>query len=163
MPGSVDITEVGDVNPHARAWIAVQPAQRADPGGARQRRHRRAGRARRAGSSPARARSSGWPGPRPDALTVKTPAAMHVVYPRGRPRLRHHAASFDEPELKTFEERQKEKKGNQEKELRRLRNLLEEAKAYGAALDAARRARRRRGPTCPWRRWPRWRAARCRW
>src|SRR5262249_56269711 len=44
---------------------------------------------------------------------------------------------FEEPELKTFEERQKDKKRNQEKELKRLGNLLEEAKAYGTALGAA--------------------------
>src|SRR5207245_6557180 len=48
---------------------------------------------------------------------------------------------FEEPELKTFEERQRERKRNQEKELKRLGNLIEEAKAYGAALTAAREGR----------------------
>ena len=91
---------------------------------------------------------------------MKTPAAMHVVYPTGRPAF-DIARMFDEPELKTFEERQKEKKKNQEKDLRRLAHLLEEAKAHRAALDVP--AARRRRPTCPWRRWRPSRAARCPW
>jgi imidazolonepropionase-like amidohydrolase len=43
---------------------------------------------------------------------------------------------FEEPELKTFEDRQKEKKKNQEKDLRQLANLLENAAAYRAGRDA---------------------------
>jgi imidazolonepropionase-like amidohydrolase len=62
---------------------------------------------------------------------------MHVNYPTGNPPF-DFSRFFDEPELKTFEERQKERKKNQRKDLDRLRNLLAEAKAYGSALDAAR-------------------------
>jgi hypothetical protein len=76
-------------------------------------------------------------GSTPDALTVKTPVGMHVVYPTGRPPF-DIARMFEEPELKTFEERQKDKKKNVEKDLRRLANLLEEARAYGEALRAGR-------------------------
>ena len=61
---------------------------------------------------------------------------MHLVYPSGRPP-DELAPDVEEPELKTFEERQKEKKKNQEKDLRRLANLLEEARAYGEALARA--------------------------
>jgi len=66
--------------------------------------------------------------------------AMHMVYPTGRPAF-DISRLFEEPELKTFEERQKEKKRNQEKDLKRLGNLLEEAKAYGAARAAAKAGR----------------------
>jgi imidazolonepropionase-like amidohydrolase len=79
-------------------------------------------------------------GSTPAALTVKAPVALHVVYPSGRPAF-DVSQLFAEPELKTFEERQKEKRKNQERDLDRLRNLLEEAKAHGAAIDAARERR----------------------
>src|SRR5439155_816342 len=79
-------------------------------------------------------------GTTPDALTVKTRAAMHMVYPTGRPAF-DISRLFEEPELKTFEERQKDRKTNQEKELKRLGNLLEEAKAYGSARAAAKAGR----------------------
>jgi imidazolonepropionase-like amidohydrolase len=135
VPGSVDISEVGDVNPHAQAWIAVHPHSELIPV------------ARANGITVALAAPTGGliagqsalirlAGTTPDALKVKTPAAMHMNYPSGRPPF-DFARIFDEPELKTFEERQREKKKNQEKDLNRLRNLLEEAKAYGAALEAA--------------------------
>jgi len=135
VSGSMDVAEVGDVNPHAKAWIAVNPHSELLPV------------ARANGITAALAAPSGglvsgqsalirMTGTTPDALTVKTPVGMHVVYPTGRPPF-DLARSLEEPELKTFEERQKEKKKNQEKELRRLGNLLEEAKAYGEALRAA--------------------------
>jgi imidazolonepropionase-like amidohydrolase len=135
VPGSVDISEVGDVNPHAQAWIAVHPHSELIPV------------ARANGITVALAAPTGGliagqsalirlAGTTPDALKIKTPAAMHMNYPSGRPPF-DFTRIFDEPELKTFEERQREKKKNQEKDLNRLRNLLEEAKAYGAALEAA--------------------------
>src|SRR5205814_1130237 len=71
----------------------------------------------------------------PEALTVRAPAALHVVYPSGQPAFTL-ARLFEEPELKTFEERQKEKRKNQEKDLNRLKDFLEEAKAEAAALKA---------------------------
>ena len=61
---------------------------------------------------------------------------MHVVYPTGRPAF-DIARLFDEPERKTFEERQKEKKKNQEKELRRLAHLLENAQGLRAGAGGA--------------------------
>jgi imidazolonepropionase-like amidohydrolase len=63
-------------------------------------------------------------------LTVKAPVAMHAVYPTGRPAF-DIARLFEEPELKTFEERVKERRRTQEKELRRLGTLLAEAKPAG--------------------------------
>jgi len=139
VPGSVDTTETGDVNPHAEAWIAVNPHSELLPVA-------RANGVTAALAAPAGGLVSGQSallrlaGTTPEALTVKTPVAMHMVYPTGRPAF-DISRLFEEPELKTFEERQKEKKRNQEKDLKRLANLLEEAKAYGAARAAAKAGR----------------------
>jgi len=136
VPGSVDVSEVGDVNPHAQAWVAVHAHSELIPVA-------RANGITAAVAAPSGGLISGQSalirltGTTPDALTVKTPVGMHVTFPTGRPPA-DISRLFEEPELKTFEERQKEKKKNQEKALARLRNLLEEAKAYGAALEAAR-------------------------
>jgi imidazolonepropionase-like amidohydrolase len=135
VPGSVDVSEVGDVNPHIQAWVAVHPHSELIPVA-------RANGITAALAAPGGGLISGQSalvrlaGSTPDALKVKTPAAMHMNYPSGRAPF-DITRIFDEPELKTFEERQRDKKKNQEKDLSRLRNLLEEAKAYGAALDAA--------------------------
>jgi imidazolonepropionase-like amidohydrolase len=136
VSGGNDVSEVGDVNPHAKAWVAVHAHSDLLPV------------ARANGITTALAAPNGGllsgqsalirlTGDTPDAFVVKAPAAMHAVYPTGRPAF-DFARIFDEPELKTFEERQKDKKKNQEKELQRLGNLLDEARAYGAALDASR-------------------------
>jgi imidazolonepropionase-like amidohydrolase len=133
VSGSVDTTETGDVNPHVRAWVAVHPHSELIPVA-------RANGITAALAAPGGGLVSGQSalirlsGSTPDALTVKTPAAMHVVYPTGRPPF-DFTKMFDEPELKTFEERQKEKKKNQEKDLRRLAHLLEDARAHRAAPD----------------------------
>jgi imidazolonepropionase-like amidohydrolase len=138
VPGSVDTTEVGDVNPQARAWVAVHAHSELIPVA-------RANGVTAAVAAPAGGLVSGQSalirlaGTTPEALTIKTPAAMHVVYPTGRPAF-DFARAFDEPELATFDERQKEKKKNQEKDLRRLTHLLEDAKAHRAALDIPSRA-----------------------
>jgi imidazolonepropionase-like amidohydrolase len=135
VPGTVDTSEVGDVNPHARAWVAVHPQSELIPVA-------RANGLTAVLSAPSGGLVSGQSallrlaGDTPDALTVKQPVAIHVTYPSGGPPF-DISRLFEEPELKTFEERQKEKKKNQEKDLDRLLNLLEEAKAYGAALAAA--------------------------
>lgn len=133
--GTVDTTETGDVNPHARAWVALHPHSDMIPVA-------RANGLTVVLSAPAGGLISGQSalirlaGTTPEALVVQTPVAMHMVYPTGRPAF-DMAQMFQEPELKTFEERQRERKRNQEKELGRLKSLLEEARAYGAALEAA--------------------------
>jgi imidazolonepropionase-like amidohydrolase len=135
VAGSVDTTEVGDVNPHAKAWVAVHPHSELIPVA-------RANGLTTALAAPTGGLLSGQSalvrlaGDTPESLVVKAPAAMHAVYPSGEPPF-DMARLMDEPELKTLEERLKEKKKNQEKELKRLGNLLEEAKAYGASLAAA--------------------------
>jgi imidazolonepropionase-like amidohydrolase len=135
VAGSVDTTEVGDVNPHAKAWVAVHPHSELIPVA-------RANGLTTALAAPAGGLVSGQSalvrltGDTPESLVVKAPAAMHAVYPSGQPPF-DITRLFDEPELKTLEERLKDKKKNQEKELQRLGNLLEEAKAYGAGVQAA--------------------------
>jgi imidazolonepropionase-like amidohydrolase len=79
-------------------------------------------------------------GSTPDQLVIKPQAAMHMVFPSGRP-VFDITQAFQEPELRTFEERNRERRRNQEKELNRLKNLLEDAKAYGAALEAAKQGK----------------------
>ena len=136
VAGSVDVAETGDVNPQARAWIAVHPHSELIPVA-------RANGVTAVLAAPQGGLVSGQSavirlaGTTPDALAVKQPAALHVTYPTGRPAFAL-SRMFDEPELKTFEERQKEKKRNQEKALERLRHLLENARAHAAAVEAAR-------------------------
>ncbi len=136
VAGTVDVQEVGDVNPHAKAWVAVNPHSDLIP-------VTRANGVTAALTAPTGGRISGqsalirMAGTTPMALTIKAPVAMHVNYPSGR-RSSADKSGSGKPKEKKFADRQKEKKRNQEKGLKRLANLLEEAKAYGAALDAAR-------------------------
>ena len=133
VPGSVDTTETGDINPQARAWLAVQPHSELIPVA-------RANGTTVVLTAPLGGLVSGQSallrlaGSTPEALTVKQPVAMHMVYPTGRPSF-SLARLFEEPELKTFEERLKDRRLNQEKDLRRLGNLIEDARALGQRLS----------------------------
>jgi len=136
---TVDTTEVGDVNPHAKTWVALHPDSELLPVA-------RANGVTTVLSAPAGGLVSGQSavvrlaGTTPEAMTVKAPAALHVVYPSGRPD--SEARGSDEPEPKTLEQRLEEKKKGQEKALGRLASLFAEAKAYAAAAaDAGRGAR----------------------
>jgi imidazolonepropionase-like amidohydrolase len=130
VPGSVDIEETGDVNPQAQVWVALHAQSELIPVA-------RANGITAALAAPQGGLISGQSalirlsGSTPDALAVKTPAAMHIVYPTGSPAADSTKTS-DEPERKTFEERQKEKKKNKEKDLRRLAGLLADARARAA-------------------------------
>lgn len=135
VAGSVDVSEVGDVNPQARAWMALQPHSELIPVA-------RANGVTAALAAPAGGLVSGQgalirlAGTTPSDLVIKAPAAMHVVYPSGRPPF-EFSQIFQEPELKTFEERQQEKKKNQDKALRKLGGLLDEARAFVQGREAA--------------------------
>jgi imidazolonepropionase-like amidohydrolase len=137
VAGSLDFQETGDVNPHAKAWVAVHPHSELIPVA-------RANGVTSALVAPQGGLVSGQSalirlaGSTPEDLAIKRPVAMHMEFPSGRPP-RDPARLFEEPEAKTFEEQQEEKKKNQQEALNRLRNLLEEARAYGAALEAARK------------------------
>jgi len=139
VQATVDTTEVGDMNPHARAWVALHPDSELIPVA-------RANGVTTVLSAPAGGLVSGQSalvrlaGTTPAAMVVKAPAALHAVYPSGRPAF-DVARLFEEPELKTLSERLKDQEKNQKKALDRLANLLAEAKADAAArADAARPA-----------------------
>lgn len=131
-PGTVDTAETGDVNPHAKAWVALHPDSELLPV-ARAFGITTAVTAPRGGLISGQSAVIRTVGDTPMALTVKGPAAMQMSYPSG-------AAVVDlsqgppNPEPKTFEQRVQDRKKNQEKELRRLKSLLEEARAYGEGL-----------------------------
>jgi len=140
VAATVDTTEVGEVNPHARAWVALHPDSELVPVA-------RANGLTTVLSAPLGGLVSGQSalvrlaGTTPEAMTLKAPAALHVVYPSGRPAF-DPSRPFEEPEPKTLAERLEEKKKNQEKALARLGSLFAEARAYAAAVaDAARGAR----------------------
>ncbi len=138
-PGTVDMNETGDVNPHAKTWVALHPDSEllpvarafgittalSAPGSAM------GGQSLIAGQS-AVIRTVG---DTPKALTVKAPVAMHMRYPTGAPVI-DFSQGPPNIEPKTFEQRIQERTKNQEKELLRLKGLLEEARAYGEGMAA---------------------------
>jgi Amidohydrolase family len=127
--GTVDKAEVGDVNPEAKAWVALNAHSDLIPVA-------RANGLTAALTAPTGGLVSGQSalirlaGTTPDALVVKTPVAMHIVYPSGT-KADDDDDDSGEPDKKTFADRQEEKKKSQERDLNRLRNLLEDAKVYG--------------------------------
>lgn len=135
VPGSVDTTELGDINPNAKAWVALNPHSELIPVA-------RAGGVTAALTIPSAGLVSGQSalirltGTTPSEMTLLPAAALHLVYPGGRPAAGSEDAG-EERERKTLAERLKEKQQNQRKDLDRLKNLLEEARAHAAALEAA--------------------------
>lgn len=139
VAATVDTTEVGDVNPHAKAWVALHPDSELVPVA-------RANGVTTALSAPTGGLVSGQSavvrlaGTTPEAMIVRAPAALHVVYPDGSPG--GDGRGSDEPEPKTLEKRLEERRKNQEKALARLASLFAEAKAHASAVaEAARGAR----------------------
>jgi imidazolonepropionase-like amidohydrolase len=138
VPATLDTTEVGDMNPHARAWVALHPDSELIPVA-------RANGITTVLSAPAGGLVSGQSalvrlaGTTPASMVVRAPAALHAVYPTGRPAF-DVARLFDEPELKTLAERLKDKEKNQKKALDRLASLLAEARADAAARADSTRA-----------------------
>ena len=139
VPATLDTTEVGDMNPHARAWVALHPDSELIPVA-------RANGVTTVLSAPAGGLVSGQSalvrlaGTTPAAMLVKAPAALHAVYPTGQPPF-DVARLFEEPERKTLSERLKDQAKNKKKALDRLASLLAEAKADAAARsDTARTA-----------------------
>lgn len=139
VPATLDTTEVGDMNPQAKAWVALHPDSELVPVA-------RANGVTTVLSAPQGGLVSGQSalvrlaGTTPAAMVVKAPAALHVVYPSGRPPF-DASRLFEEPELKTLAERLKDKQANQKKALERLKGVLAEAVADAAArADASRPA-----------------------
>ena len=137
--GTVDMNETGDINPHAKTWVALHPDSELLPVA-------RAFGITTALSAPGSAMGGAsliagqsavirTVGDTPMALTVKAPVAMHMRYPTGAP-VTDFSQGPPNLEPKTFEQRIQERKKNQEKDLLRLKGLLEEARAYGEGQAA---------------------------
>jgi imidazolonepropionase-like amidohydrolase len=127
VPGTVDTAELGDINPNARAEVAVNPHSNVIPvtrvngitsvvtepeGGI-------------ISGSSAMINLAGWT---PQEMTLKAPLAMHIHFPR----LRTNA--FDEQPQD--EEATKEASKNYTKQIDKLRDTFRDAQAYAKASAA---------------------------
>lgn len=128
VPGTVDTAELGDINPNARAEIAVNPHSNVIPvtrvngittvvtepeGGI-------------ISGSSAMIQLAGWT---PQEMTLKAPLAMHIHFPRLR------TSAFDE--VPQDEEAAKEATKNYTKQIDKLHDTFRDAQAY-AKVAAAR-------------------------
>jgi imidazolonepropionase-like amidohydrolase len=127
VPGTVDTAELGDINPNARAEVAVNPHSNIIPvtrvngittvvtepeGGI-------------ISGSSAMMQLAGWT---PQEMTLKAPLAMHIHFPRLR------SAAFDE--VPQDEEAAKESTKNYTKQIDKLRDTFRDAQAYAKASSA---------------------------
>jgi imidazolonepropionase-like amidohydrolase len=127
VPGTVDTNELGDINPNARAEIAVNPHSNVIPvtrvngittvitepsGGI-------------ISGSSALIQLAGWT---PQEMTVKAPVAMHIHFPRLR------GGRF--AEVPQDEEAEKEARKNYTQQVDKLRDVLRDAQAYAKAVAA---------------------------
>ena len=127
VPGSVDTAELGDINPNARAEVAVNPHSNLIPvtrvngittsvvtpaGGI-------------ISGSSALIQLAGWT---PQEMTIKAPVAMQIHFPRLR------GGRF--AEVPQDEEAEKEAKKNYTKEVDKLRDVLKDAQAYAKVVAA---------------------------
>ncbi|HEV7572274.1 MAG TPA: amidohydrolase family protein [Thermoanaerobaculia bacterium] len=127
VPGTVDTAELGDINPNARAEVAVNPHSNVIPvtrvngitsvvtepeGGI-------------ISGSSAMINLAGWT---PQEMTLKAPLAMHIHFPRLR------ANAFDEQPQD--EEATKEAAKNYTKQIDKLRDVFKDAQAYAKASAA---------------------------
>jgi len=127
VPGSVDTAELGDINPNARAEVAVNPHSNVIPvtrvngittaiveptGGI-------------ISGSSALMQLAGWT---PQEMTVKAPVAMHIHFPRLR------GGRF--AEVPQDEEAEKEAKKNYTQQVDKLRDTLRDAQAYAKVVAA---------------------------
>jgi imidazolonepropionase-like amidohydrolase len=127
VAGTVDTSEVGDINPNAAAAVAVNPHSNlipvtrvngittviAEPSGGM------------ISGQDALINLSGWT---PQEMVVKAPVAMHLQFPRIR------SGGFDDQPQD--EEAQKEAQKNYTSQLDKLRDVLHDAQAYGKAAAA---------------------------
>ncbi len=127
VPGSVDTAELGEINPNARAEVAVNPHSNLIPvtrvngittsivtpvGGI-------------ISGSSALIQLAGWT---PQEMTIKAPVAMQIHFPRLR------GGRF--AEVPQDEEAEKEARKNYTKEVDKLRDVLKDAQAYAKAAAA---------------------------
>ncbi|HEY2321302.1 MAG TPA: hypothetical protein VGJ82_00435, partial [Thermoanaerobaculia bacterium] len=127
VPGTNDVSELGDLNPNAFAAVAVNPHTNVIPvtringitsvvvkpdGGI-------------VSGQSALIQLSGWT---PKEMVIKSPLALHINFPRLR------TASFDEQPQD--EEAEKEARKSYTEQLDKLRDLFRDARAYAQAASA---------------------------
>jgi imidazolonepropionase-like amidohydrolase len=127
VAGSVDTAELGDINPNARAEVAINPHSNVIPvtrvngvtaavvepeGGV-------------ISGSSALVQLAGWT---PAEMTLKAPLAMHIHFPRLR------TGGFDDQPQD--EEAEKEAKKNYTKSIDKLKDTFRDAQAYAKAAAA---------------------------
>jgi imidazolonepropionase-like amidohydrolase len=127
VPGTVDTTELGDMNPNAKAAVAINPHSNLIPvtrvngvttvltvpeGGV-------------ISGQSALIQMAGWT---PQEMVVKAPVGMHLRFPRLR--------SAPLVEVPQEEEAEKELRKSYTKQLDALRDLFRDAQAYGKAAAA---------------------------
>ena len=127
VPGSNDVNELGDLNPNARADVAINPHSNlidvtrvngittvvSEPEGGI------------ISGQSALIDLSGWT---PKEMTLKSPLAMHIHFPRLR------SGSFDEQPQD--EEAEKEARKNYTSQIEKLRDIFRDAQAYAKAEEA---------------------------
>ncbi|HYK04998.1 MAG TPA: amidohydrolase family protein [Thermoanaerobaculia bacterium] len=130
VPGTVDTSEIGDLNPNAQAAVAINPHSELIP-------VTRVNGVTHVVSVPeggiisgqsALIQLAGWT---PPQMVVKSPAAMHVRFPRLR--------SAPLVEVPQEEEAEKERTKGYTKDLDRLRDTFRDARAYAKASAAGTR------------------------
>ncbi|HEX8408694.1 MAG TPA: amidohydrolase family protein [Thermoanaerobaculia bacterium] len=127
VPGTVDTAELGDFNPNSMAAVAINPHSELVP-------VTRVNGVTHVVSTPeggiisgqsALVHLTGWT---PPEMIVKSPAAMHIQFPRLR------SASFsDQP---SDEEAEKELRKTYTRDVDKLRDVLRDAQAYARAANA---------------------------
>jgi imidazolonepropionase-like amidohydrolase len=127
VPGTVDTAEIGDLNPNARADVAVNPHSNLIP-------VTRANGVTAVVVAPegglvsgqsALMQMAGWT---PPEMVVKAPLAMHIRFPRLR--------TAPLVEVPQEEEAERTLRKNYTREIDRLRDLFRDAQAYGKAIGA---------------------------
>jgi imidazolonepropionase-like amidohydrolase len=127
VAGTVDTTELGDFNPNAQAAVAINPHSELVP-------VTRVNGVTHVVSTPeggiisgqsALVQLAGWT---PAQMVVKSPAAMHIRFPRLR--------SAPLVEVPQDEEAETQRKKGYTKELDRLRDTFRDARAYAKAANA---------------------------
>jgi imidazolonepropionase-like amidohydrolase len=127
VPGTVDTAELGDINPNAKAAVAINPHSNVIPvtrvngittvvtapeGGI-------------ISGQSALIQLAGWTN---NEMVLKAPLAMHIHFPRLR------SAAFDEQPQE--EEAAKEAQKNYTRQIDKLRDVLRDAQAYAKAAAA---------------------------
>lgn len=127
VPGTVDTSELGDINPNARAAVAINPHSNVIP-------VTRVNGITTVVSEPsggiisgqsALVQLSGWTNAE---MVLKSPLAMHIHFPRVR------SAAFEE--VPQEEEAAKDAEKNYTKQIDKLRDVFRDAQAYAKAAGA---------------------------